>query len=343
MAWLDSSAWWLWVCISNSVCAWHSLGLGNVTNRLSDDACSNDFGFSQQLCHAIRADKEPTQEVLATSLTHDVCARTVQLSWKSVADDAISDHPNALHKHLAKRAGVQSRAKRTTPAASALPEWFGRQFGDFICWLCGDLEEAVWDCKKMASHVRMMSFISDVYDARYGTVLLMSRQTGRITTDIDWIGAGFSVRPRQGRPSFDDMVPGEVLHHAAKDLAVHLYPLMLKQWLFHQEPLLFKGGLLVSAFKKGNATLIPTITVLCLSPPPSPKHFIDFSVGIWWSSLLHDGLTYATRWSSRYWCDPGVPCIAWFSSSPPPCWRNRPLLYSWTSATLFTDCFVNSC
>ena len=83
----------------------------------------NDFGFSQQLCHAIRATRNllrTTRNQLRRSLRKD---RTAFL--ESVADDAISDHPNALHKHL-RRAGVQSRAKRTILQPLPCFNFFGR-------------------------------------------------------------------------------------------------------------------------------------------------------------------------------------------------------------------------
>ena len=51
------------------------------------------------------------------------------------------------------------------------------------------------------------------------------------------------------RAYFDDAIPGEVLHCAPEVLAKHFYPLILKCALTQKEPLMYKGGLLVHAYK----------------------------------------------------------------------------------------------
>ena len=65
---------------------------------------------------------------------------------------------------------------------------------------------------------------------------------------------------------FDDGTPGELLHYGAHLLAPVLYPLLLKQWLFHREAITFKGGLLVAAFKKGDPMDTNNYRSLLISP-----------------------------------------------------------------------------
>lgn len=60
-----------------------------------------------------------------------------------------------------------------------------------------------------------------------------------------------------------DSVPGELLHFGAHPA---LYPLLLKQWLFHGEALLFKGGILVPTYKKGDPTDTNNHRSLLVSP-----------------------------------------------------------------------------
>ena len=45
-----------------------------------------------------------------------------------------------------------------------------------------------------------------------------------------------------GKSYFEDAVPGDLLHYGASLLAKALYPLLLKQLVLKQEPILFKGG-----------------------------------------------------------------------------------------------------
>ena len=231
------------------------------SDQLLSEVLSNDFGFSQQLCHEIRATRNllrSTRNLLRRCLRKD---RTAFL--ESVADDAIADHPNALHRHL-RRAGVQSRAKRTIlqplPCLNDLEGNLVTSFADYAeTWRKQfELQEDGVPC---------------THDELYQRCLRRQDWNSAIDVPPDWTLLPTLTELEQvfrqtktRKAFFDDMVPGEVLHHAAKDLAVHLYPLMLKQWLFHQEPLLFKGGLLVSAFKKGNALDPNNYRSLLISP-----------------------------------------------------------------------------
>ena len=95
---------------------------------------------------------------------------------------------------------------------------------------------------------------------------------------------GVLRRTATGKAHFEDQVPGDLLHHGAATFARLLYPLMLKQILLQQEPLLFKGGLLASAYKKDDPAIRPT-TGLYSSRPPSARPFIGWSEPISWSIL----------------------------------------------------------
>jgi len=53
----------------------------------------------------------------------------------------------------------------------------------------------------------------------------------------------------RGKACFFDGVPTELAHHFPQSLASHFFPLLLKQALLIAEPITFKGGLLVQAFK----------------------------------------------------------------------------------------------
>ena len=221
----------------------------------------NDFGHTQQLCHAIRLTRnllKSTRNCLRRCLRKD---RTAFL--EKVADDAISDHPNALHKHL-RRAGVQSRAKRTLlqplPCLNDLDGKLVTSFADYAeTWRKQfEIQEDGVPCTHEELYQRCLQ-----------------RQVWNSAIDVppDWTQLPTLTelehvfrQTKTRKAFFDDMVPGEVLHHAAKEFAVFLYPLLLKQWLFHQEPLLFKGGLLVSAFKKGDATDPNNYRSLLISP-----------------------------------------------------------------------------
>ena len=220
-----------------------------------------NLDLSQQILRAIRLTKEHlsgTRNQLRRALRRD---RTAFL--EEVAKDAICDHPNALHRHL-RRAGVQSRSKRS--ALQPLP-------------CLNDLSgQKVTSFEQFAETWRKQFEIQEDGIPRTQDELLshcVKCQNWDMALDQppDW-----SMIPtlreleqvlRQTKTKkafFDDMVPGEILHFAANDLAMKLYPLLLKQWLFHQEPVSFKGGLLVSAYKKGDAADPNNYRSLLVSP-----------------------------------------------------------------------------
>ena len=76
---------------------------------------------------------------------------------------------------------------------------------------------------------------------------------GDIPTLIELEAAMRTAKP--GRAHYFDDIPPELLHMAPKHTANALYPLLLKQGCTLQEPISFKGGILVSAYKhKGSMT-----------------------------------------------------------------------------------------
>ena len=46
-----------------------------------------------------------------------------------------------------------------------------------------------------------------------------------------------------GKAAGPDSLPGDVLHHAAGELALPIYQLLLKAFVRRDEPILWKGGL----------------------------------------------------------------------------------------------------
>lgn len=216
---------------------------------------TNLIGQAQrQTCELLRS----THNYLRSRLRAD---RTAFL--ETVAQDAICDHPNALHRHL-RRAGVQSRSRRSTlqplpclndldgnvvTSFSAFAETWRKQF---------ELQEDVIACshEELLTHCVQRQCWDSSLDVPPDWTMLPT------LTELERVLRQTKIR----KAFFDDMMPGEVLHFAAKDLAMHIFPLLLKQWFFHQEPLLFKGGLLVSAFKRGNPADTNSYRSLLISP-----------------------------------------------------------------------------
>ena len=208
----------------------------------------------RQIRHLLRT----TRNLLRSSIRAD---RTIFL--EEVATDAISDHPNALHSHL-RRAGVQSKSKR--PLLQPLP-------------CLNDLEgNLVTSFEAFAETWRKQFEIQEdgvpcTQEELYQRCLQRQSWDGSLDVPPEWhmlptlteLERVFR-QTKTRKAFFDDVVPGEVLHYAAKDFARLLYPLLLKQWLFHQEPVLFKGGLLVSAFKRGNPADTNNYRSLLISP-----------------------------------------------------------------------------
>ena len=68
------------------------------------------------------------------------------------------------------------------------------------------------------------------------------------------------------RACFDDHVPGDILHFGAGTFAWTLYPLLLKLWITSCEPILYKGGQLIAAYKgKGDASRCESYRSLLIS------------------------------------------------------------------------------
>ena len=72
-------------------------------------------------------------------------------------------------------------------------------------------------------------------------------ESGDIPTLID-LERAFRIT-RCGKAYFYDGIPPEIAHHAAKDMASFFFSLFLKQMGMVAEPISFKGGILVNAYK----------------------------------------------------------------------------------------------
>ena len=217
--------------------------------------------FTWSLLKTIRRHKEllrTSRNALRRCIRRD---RTAFL--ESVAQDAICDHPNALHRHL-RRAGVQSKNRRSLlqplPCLKDLEGKLVTSFADYAeTWRKQfELQEDGVPCSHEKLYRRCLD--RQVWD---GSRDVPPDWTMVPTlTELEQVLRQTKIR----KAFFDDVVPGEILHYAAKDLSLQLYPLLLKQWLFRQEPVLFKGGLLVSAFKKGDPSDTNNYRSLLISP-----------------------------------------------------------------------------
>ena len=70
---------------------------------------------------------------------------------------------------------------------------------------------------------------------------------------------------KPGKSYFLDGIPGEVLHKAPALMAAAFFSLYCKQVAFVREPVIFKGGFLTPAFKKGSPKLIQNYRSLFVS------------------------------------------------------------------------------
>ena len=72
-------------------------------------------------------------------------------------------------------------------------------------------------------------------------------------------------RAKPGKSFFLDGIPGELLHKAPAPMAYAFFTLFCKQVAFVREPVLFKGGFLTPAFKKGSPKQIQNYRSLFVS------------------------------------------------------------------------------
>ena len=70
---------------------------------------------------------------------------------------------------------------------------------------------------------------------------------------------------KPGKAFFLDGIPGEILHKVPSLMAKCFFSLMCKQVAFLREPVLFKGGFLTPAFKKGSPKLVQNYRSLFVS------------------------------------------------------------------------------
>ena len=187
-----------------------------------------------------------TRSLLKRGLRDD---RTAYL--EGVARSAMMDHPNALHRHL-RSVGVMGKNKRQ--ALQPLPclrNADGELVTTFQQWAevwRSQFEQQEDGCACTREELFENCVARQVWDREL--------DLPPEWTQLPTLGELEAVLRQTctGKSFFDDGVPGEVLHYGAGVLAPSIFPLLLKQWLFNREALLFKGGLLVPAYKKGDPT-----------------------------------------------------------------------------------------
>lgn len=78
---------------------------------------------------------------------------------------------------------------------------------------------------------------------------------------------------KTGKAVFDDQIPGELLHAGAKYLAPATLNLLYKQWLYSEEAAIYKGGVLIPAYKgKGDSTQCASYRSLLISSTLGKVH-----------------------------------------------------------------------
>ncbi len=199
-----------------------------------------------------------TRSLLKKNLRKD---RTSYL--EQVVEKATDDHPSVFYKHL-RSIGVRSKNKRSPmQPLPCLRDLQGELVTTFRQW------SEVWrqqfekqEDGKLRTHQELLDLCLD------------NQQWNRdLDEPVTWeqlpslMELEKSLRQSNvGKAFFDDGIPGEFLHFAAHSVAPAMYPLLLKQWLFHREALLFKGGLLISAYKSGDAMNTCNYRSLLVSP-----------------------------------------------------------------------------
>ena len=177
-----------------------------------------------------------------------------------IADEAQNLPPNQFHQHL-RRIGVCGKAKARQ--LKPLP---------MLRSADGTILETVED---IAS--RWKDFFSEQEDGRDSTPQeLVDRQIHALnaqTEGVEWQDLftlpDLERQFRQVTPLravFDDAIPGEFLHGNPALAAKIFYPLYLKIMLLGKEPIAFKGGMLVAAYKgKGDPSICTNFRSLMVS------------------------------------------------------------------------------
>ena len=192
------------------------------------------------------------------------CLRRDRTSYlEQVVEKATDDHPSAFYKHL-RSIGVRSKNKRSPmQPLPCLRDLQGELVTTFQQW------SEVWrqqfekqEDGKLRTHQELLQLCLD--NQKWNRDLDEPVTWEQLPSLIELEKA--LRQSNLGKAFFDDGIPGDFLHFAAHSLAPAIYPLLLKQWLLHREALLFKGGLLISAYKSGDAMNTSNYRSLLVSP-----------------------------------------------------------------------------
>ena len=184
---------------------------------------------------------------------------------ESVTEDAIHGPPNELYKQL-RRVGVAGKKyqrgvqplpyiqKNDGSIIESFDEW-AEEWRDFFARQEDGVKTTKAQLLELSS--RPAQFTGITWD--------------QLPTLTDLEAA--MRRTKGDKAYFEDNVPGEILHAAATVLARKGYPLLLKHFLLGQEPVLFKGGNLVQAYKhKGDTSQMSSYRSLLVSSTLGKVH-----------------------------------------------------------------------
>ena len=190
----------------------------------------------QQQLAAWRA-LEATKKTLVKQLEADKTA-----FLEEVADQAQRAPGHEIFRHL-RKAGVGGRNRRSPIQPLNLMIFDGAT--------PGTIEEYREGWRKHFAALEDGELISEEELLRQTWARQLQREvqveSGDIPTLID-LERAFRIT-RCGKAYFYDGIPPEIAHHAAKDMASFFFSLFLKQMGMVAEPISFKGGILVNAYK----------------------------------------------------------------------------------------------
>ena len=192
--------------------------------------------------HTVMGLRHTAEALWSTRNTLRQALRTDRTAYvHEVANKAVTGLPNDFHRTLQKVVVCGRRKQRGTLPLPKLQNGAGEHITSYEAWAERwreffqeqeggapiEFDELVANCKVEAEPC--------VVDWSHLPTLTQLEAVLRRTTP--------------GRAYFDDLIPGEVLRKAAGALATVCFPLLLKHTLTATEPLLYKGGLLVAAYK----------------------------------------------------------------------------------------------
>ena len=205
------------------------------------------------------ADLQTLKTSLRSSLRRDRTAYVEKLA---------ADAENASAQdffHLLRRAGVAGKKKLNGP--KPLPKLYS---ADGVLLTTQEEQTERW-----------RSFFAEQEDGIVATPLqLLQGSTSFGGCELLWSDVPslqqyeMSLRSAAtGKAFFLDGIPGDLLHHGAKQLALHCYQLFLKQYLTATEPALFKGGRLTSLYKgRGDPALCTSHRSIFISSSLGKAH-----------------------------------------------------------------------